>query len=151
MEPQAEHTINTVLAVDPGRDKCGLAVVTKEIGVPICFKVLHKEVAATSGILEIIERLSAAHNPDVIIIGNGTTSAKLEFQVRALQRAAVEIVDEKFTTLLAKELYFKDNPPRGVKRLIPTSLQSPDKPYDDYVAILLAERYLATSGKECGL
>jgi hypothetical protein len=51
-------------------------------------------------------------------------------------------VDEHGTTLRARARYFTDHPPRGWRRLIPRSLQTPPEPYDDYVAVLLAEAAL---------
>ncbi|HKM17981.1 MAG TPA: pre-16S rRNA-processing nuclease YqgF, partial [Limnochordia bacterium] len=34
------------------------------------------------------------------------------------------------------------HPPRGWRRLLPVSLQTPPVPIDDYVAVILAQRYL---------
>ena len=43
----------------------------------------------------------------------------------------------------ARELYFREHPPRGWRRLVPTGLQLPPVPVDDYAAILIARRFLA--------
>ena len=39
------------------------------------------------------------------------------------------------------------NPPRGWRRLLPVSMQMPPEPYDDYVAVILAQRFLRGDGK----
>ncbi len=54
----------------------------------------------------------------------------------------VEVVDEKYSTLRARERYFRENPPRGLRRFIPISLQTPREPYDDCAAVILAEQFL---------
>jgi hypothetical protein len=55
----------------------------------------------------------------------------------------IVLVDEKGTSLLARERYLKENPPAGWRRLLPSGMQIPKEPYDDYAALLLAERYLS--------
>lgn len=128
----------TVLAIDPGRCKCGVAVVsnTNEI------EVLHRAVVSTEQIPDVLSDLYARYSPDVIIIGNGTT-AKVVMESAKKLSSNVELVDEKFTSIEARKKYFIENPPRGLHRLIPISLQTPNQPFDDYVAVILAERYLA--------
>jgi hypothetical protein len=56
--------------------------------------------------------------------------------------APVKVVDERNSTMLARKHFFIENPPRGLLRLVPTSLQVPNRPYDDYVAVILAESFL---------
>jgi hypothetical protein len=54
-------------------------------------------------------------------------------------------VPERDTTRRARERYFADHPPRGWRRLIPLSLQTPSVPIDDYAAWIIAEQFLAGS------
>ena len=54
----------------------------------------------------------------------------------------VEIVDEYRTTDDARRAYWKAHPPRGWRRFLPTGMQVPPVPVDDFVAVLLAQRYL---------
>jgi RNase H-fold protein (predicted Holliday junction resolvase) len=127
-----------VLAVDPGRSKCGLAVVGSDSGVRTRAVVPREKLAET------VERFARAYSPAVVIVGGGTGSKAARTAIETMSSPTkVETVDEKFTSLDAKERFFKENPPRGLKRLIPTTLQVPNVPYDDYVAVLLAERYIA--------
>ncbi|MCE5315589.1 Holliday junction resolvase RuvX [bacterium] len=134
--------MKTILAVDPGRSKCGVAVVRAAVELPRSVDILHKSVIESARLGEIVIDLRRRYDPDVIIIGNGTTSAQAAKAVSEVDSCPVEMVDEKYTSLLARKRFLKDNPPRGLKKLIPISLQTPDRPCDDYVAVILAERYI---------
>ena len=83
-----------------------------------------------------------------IVMGDGTGSSHCEKLLSSLksERGIIKI-DEYLTTELARKKYFKDRPPRGWRRLIPLSLQVPPEDYDDYAAIILAERFLEQDGK----
>jgi RNase H-fold protein (predicted Holliday junction resolvase) len=128
--------VNVVLAVDPGSMKCGIAVVSSE-GVVI------QTVLPREGIEQAIKTLAGEHSVEKVLLGNGTGSDAL---ARSLDTASlgvpVEIVEESYTTLQARDRFFRENPPRGLRRLIPIGLQTPDRPYDDHVAAILGERYL---------
>lgn len=135
----------TVLAIDPGTQKCGIAVMRGDgHNSPASTEVLHHSVVATGELAEITGRLSREHAPAVILIGRGTSAGTATESVRRLNAAPVELVDEAMTSVEARNRYFEENPPRGLRRLLPTSLQTPPEPYDDYVAIILAERYLTS-------
>jgi len=136
-----ENISKTILGIDPGRIKCGIAVVEKNADA--C-NILHQEVIETSALYSIVTDLTARFHPYAIVIGDGTTSAQAVKALGDIDGTPVQVVDEKFTTLLARQRYFIENPPRGLHRLIPVSLQTPGRPYDDYVAVILAERYLST-------
>ena len=84
-----------VLAVDPGREKCGVAVLAAD------GTVLLQEVVPTA-----------------------------------------QLVDEYRTTDEAKAAYWTAHPPRGWRRLIPRGMLVPPVPVDDFVAVILAQRYL---------
>lgn len=127
-----------VLAVDPGRSKCGLAVVGSDSGVRT------RAVVPREKLVETVNRFARAYSPAVVIVGGGTGSKAARTAIENMSGSTnVETVDEQFTSLDAKERFFKENPPRGLRKLIPTTLQVPNVPYDDYVAVLLAERYIA--------
>ena len=126
-----------ILAVDPGRDKCGIAVV-EPTG-----RVLHKAVAATENIAGDVQRLVGDYHVKRLVLGDRTAANEV---MRALRQAQLPLspilVDEHRSSELGRKRYFEDNPPRGWRRLLPVTLQTPGRPYDDYVAVVLAERYL---------
>jgi RNase H-fold protein (predicted Holliday junction resolvase) len=129
----------TVLGLDPGTRKCGYAVVSG-VGAP----------PATLGIAPLealgdrLRELIAGTPVAVAAVGRGTNSGTVVEIVRGLGLRA-ELVDEHETTLLARARYFADHPPRGWRRLIPRGMLVPERPIDDYAALLIAERYLKAS------
>jgi hypothetical protein len=52
-------------------------------------------------------------------------------------------VDERYSTLQARDRYWQMFPPTGFTKLIPQGMRDVPRPIDDIVAILLVERYLA--------
>lgn len=131
------------MAVDPGRDKCGLAVLDRE------GQILWRRVIPTAELAAWAARLRADYQAVRLILGNGTTHSQAEQRLRgALPEMAVEVVDEYRTTELAKKLYWKVNPPRGWRRLLPLGLQVPPEPVDDLVAVILARRALGREEDE---
>lgn len=132
-----------ILAIDPGTEKCGLAVLSdaKEI-------LLHKVILTPELVVEIQSYIQ--NNPcDRIILGSGTGSRRI---LTVLKKSGIELpiklVDETNTTLQARERYFKEFPPRGFWRLIPLGLRVPPRPFDDFVAVILAERWLDAEGSK---
>jgi cysteine synthase len=105
---------------------------------------VERSIVPADSLVVTMSRLMRTH-PEIsaIIIGSGTGSGTLSRAVReSLPNVPVVMVDERGTSLLARERYMNDHPVRGWKRLIPPGLLVPPEPYDDYAALLLAERYL---------
>lgn len=129
-----------VIAVDPGREKCGIAVVGPVQGV------IHKQIIPTKELAFTIENLLAKYGADSIVLGDRTTSKEAKKKLENLRSAnhpfTVKLVDEHKSTDAARRRYWQDNPPRGLWVLIPTTMQTPPVPVDDYVAVILAERFL---------
>jgi len=127
-----------IIAIDPGREKCGIAVVEKMRGV------LYQKVIDTKELSTIVKELSEKYQITTIVMGNGTSSDKAKKNIEtslADEKIELKLIDEYRTTDAAKVRYWQANPPRGLKRLIPTTMQVPPVPVDDYVAVILAERY----------
>ena len=132
----------TVAAIDPGREKCGVAVV-EESG-----NVLEQSVVATARLADDMAERARRFAPELILLGNGTTSRAAEGILReALPDIPVEVVDEYRTTDDARRDYWKANPPTGWRRFVPTGMQVPPVPVDDFVAVILARRYLSKRQK----
>jgi RNase H-fold protein (predicted Holliday junction resolvase) len=98
------------------------------------FDVLHEQLGA------VITATPVA----VAAIGRGTNAAAVS-EIVATLGLPVVLVDERETTLLARARYFDDHPPRGWRRWVPRGMLLPDRPIDDYAALLIAERYLKAS------
>lgn len=126
-----------VAAVDPGRDKCGLAVVKEDDAT------LFRRVIRTA---ELEAELSAAQKTydfSALVLGNGTTSKRAESRIRKALCVPVHVVDEYRTTELAKRAYWRIHPRTGWRRFLPATMLVPPEPVDDLVAVILARRYLA--------
>ena len=127
----------SVAAIDPGRDKCGFAVLAAD------GSVLFQQVVETKRLIEKLCQQRARHPFQTVILGNGTTSESARRRiVKALPGLELVVVDEYRTTELAKGEYWKANPPKGWRRLLPVTMQVPPVPVDDFVAVILARRYL---------
>ena len=137
-----------VIAIDPGRDKCGVAVVHKTRGV------LGREIVKTSEAVLRISQLLGEHDLTKVVLGNSTSSRTLKRQIEDIQTTGrqleIALVNEYRSTDEARIRYWCENPPRGIRRLIPLSMQAPPVPVDDYAAVILAERYFAGS-PICGI
>jgi len=131
----------TVLAIDPGSSKCGMAIVNRSVSGRI--KLVWREVVPTGDLTEKIQTALADHVFSMIIVGSGTRSKDIVTRIReALPSIGILVVDERDTTLKARERYWEHNPRRGWRRLLPATLQTPPEPVDDFVALILAERVL---------
>lgn len=129
---------DSIAALDPGRDKCGLAVLSA------AGEILLQRVIATDRLEEEVGEAVSLHIPACLLIGNGTTSDAAKKRIeRAIPQLSLVVVDEHRTTELARKEYWKANPPRGWRSLLPTGMQVPPVPVDDFVAVLLARRFLA--------
>ena len=124
----------SILAIDPGREKCGVAVLASD------GRVLVQRVVMTAALDAAVGALIRAYEPNVIM-GNGTTSADAKKRVETLG-VPVTLVDEYRTTDAAKCAYWEAHPPRGWRRLMPRGMLVPPVPVDDFVAVILAQRFL---------
>ena len=116
-------------AFDPGRN-VGYAVVAAD-GAPEELRILR---------LEDVRALPVPADA-VVVVGAGTGRADL---VRVLEARGfdVRLMDERGTTLLARDLWRDRNPARGLARMLPAGLRAPPGPIDDYAAWAIALRYL---------
>jgi hypothetical protein len=126
-----------LLAIDPGNQKCGLAVVTDKA------EVVAKMVIPLERLTETISALNRKFPLARILIGDRTNSQNVKERVSRFQ-LPIETINEDQSTIEGRYRYLKENT-RGLARLIPIGLRSPKRPFDDYVAVVLAERYLKKS------
>ncbi|SDD81099.1 resolvase [Sporomusa acidovorans] len=128
-----------ILAVDPGREKCGLAVVHREQG-PV-----YQTVIETNKLTATVTFLAQMHMLTTVVIGDGTTSRSAQQALKSVRMAGKALtvipVGEYRSTDEARKRYWQAHPPAGWKRLLPTTMLVPPVPVDDYVAVILAERY----------
>jgi RNase H-fold protein (predicted Holliday junction resolvase) len=77
-------------------------------------------------------------------MGDQTTAKRWKQQLydQLADPLNVILVDERYTSLEARDRYWQMYPPKGFAKLIPQGFRQPPRPIDDIVAILLIERYL---------
>jgi RNase H-fold protein (predicted Holliday junction resolvase) len=131
----------TVLAIDPGSSKCGMALVHRDENGHL--DLLWRVVAKRGEVCERIDDAMSVQKFSMIIVGSGTKSTELVREIREkLPSIGILVVDEKDTSFQARERYWEHHPRRGWRRLLPATMQVPPEPVDDFVALILAERVL---------
>ena len=125
------------LGIDPGRSKTGLALVD---GVG---KIVKLHIAESQNIDNEIVEFIKNSCPVHIVLGNGTNSRNIGESVkRVLPDVMVTVVEEAHSTEEARTLYWQENPPKGMKKLIPLGMLVPPVPLDAYAAVILVRRFL---------
>jgi RNase H-fold protein (predicted Holliday junction resolvase) len=127
-----------ILGFDPGRQKCGVAVMGLDRSL------YYHEVIAAETAMTVLETLRHKFPVSLVVMGNQTSSE--DWKQRFSQVAdplRLILIDERYSSLEARDRYWQMYPPTGLMRLLPQGLRQPPCPIDDIVAILLIERYLA--------
>ena len=130
-----------IAGIDPGRDKCGVAVLNSFA------EILFQQVIETANFETVLKNLVAQYDLRLVILGNGTTHKNAEKILQGLN-LEVKVVDEKHTTEEARRLYWEKNPPHGWRKFLPTSMQVPPEPVDGIVAEILVKRQLSSKNSE---
>jgi len=126
-----------ILGFDPGRQKCGLAI----MGVDRILR--YQAVVAVDAVMATIEQLRQQFPVSTIVLGDQTGSKQWKESLSQLHDPPrIMVVDERYTSLEARDRYWQMHPPAGLGKLLPQSLRTIPRPIDDIVAILLIERYL---------
>lgn len=133
-----------ILGFDPGRDKCGLAVMGREQ------QLIYHQVIAAQEALITMQNLCQQFPIETIVMGNQTTAKSWKQRISQDLSLSVPIVlvDERYSSLEARDRYWQMYPPKGIIGLLPKGLRQPPRPVDDIVAILLIERYLQLGSRE---
>lgn len=125
-----------ILAIDPGREKTGIAILKNS-------DVLEHKIINSEELVQIIKPLLEKYIIKTIVMGNGTSSKKkYDLLKREFIDRDIVLINEYRTTDEARKLYFQENPPKGWKKLIPLGMQVPPVPVDDYAAIVIGRKYL---------
>lgn len=126
-----------MLAVDPGREKCGMAVVTR------AGAVLIQEIVPVCDLPLRVAHHIGRFGVETIVLGDRTGAREARSMLRqAGITLEIAFVDEDHSSEMGRRRFLMHNPPHGWRRLLPIGLREPDRPYDDFVAVILAERFL---------
>lgn len=134
-----------ILAIDPGSEKTGVAVVNDD------GSLVEKEIIPTQTLQAYLTAAYGRHPFTHIVMGDGTNHRHLQPVAEAWiqetgQPVSFSLIDEKFTTVEGRRLYFKYTPRHGWRRLVPVSWQYPPEPVDDFVAWIIGRRFLNQQG-----
>ena len=127
--------MNKAIAIDPGISKCGIVV------ADIKQKKIYKaEVIKSNDLLSLARDIYQKEENPQFLIGNGTTSQKY---VHALSEFIPDliIVEEKNSTLMAKQRYFDIFPLLGLKSFLPRELFLLNKNLDALAALIILENF----------
>ncbi|MFM7320002.1 MAG: pre-16S rRNA-processing nuclease YqgF [Armatimonadota bacterium] len=141
---RGDEVVLRVIAIDPGRAKCGLVVASP--GHEAGRATLHvRDIVATERLVARLLPLVREWNPERILVGDGTHGARLARAIREAVPATVPVekVPEAHTSRRARERVVREALPRGIARLVPPGMRVPTKPWDDTVAAILAEDWFA--------
>ncbi len=133
-----ESNSSIVVGFDPGKLKCGLAVMTTSR------QLISHEVVPSEEALSRLESLYRQYNFNLLVMGDQTTSKRWKKQITSVLPDTVNVVlvDERYSSLEARDRYWELYPPAGLTKLIPKGMRQPPRPVDDIVAIVLIERFL---------
>ena len=124
-----------VVGFDPGRSKCGLVLVTTDSA-----QVLDSDVLVPEAVLTTLNTWSQRDDLEMIVMGDGTGS---KTWIEPLQELTTLVqVNERGTTLKARQRYWQLWPPTGLTRLVPKGLRVPPVPLDAVAALVMVEAYL---------
>jgi RNase H-fold protein (predicted Holliday junction resolvase) len=130
-----------LLAVDPGRQKVGIALLSLEGEVQrrsvVNFLSLETDLISFLG--EDRRRL------EVVVVGNGTHVGPVRRRLLGVLGEDLEVVeiDETESTLEARQLFYQEFPPGFFLGLLPRGLwPEPDMPLDGFAAEVLGRRFL---------
>lgn len=131
------NSLQTILGFDPGKDKCGVAVMGSDR------HLLYHQVVPSDRTIETIGNLCQQYNVDLIVMGDQTTAKQWQQRLTAaFGDLPIVLVDERYSTLEARDRYWQLYPPNFFTSLIPQGMRTPPRPIDDLVAVILVERYL---------
>ncbi len=136
--------MSLLTAIDPGRNKCGLVLVDLDKELVIEGKIVRSE-----SVIDLINQWKKTTGVERTLLGNGTTSSVFSARLKGI--LCVELVEEKGTTLLARERFWEIWPPSGWRSWLPRGLIVPPYDLDAVAALLLIESYLGKKFSWSGL
>lgn len=133
------------LCLDPGQNKIGICILNYE-GLALELKVI-----PVKSFEKYLQEKILEYSFNKIILGNGTAFKKV-FEILtknlSINKEKIILVEEKFSSEQARKLYFQKNPPQGLKKFVPLTMQIPPGNIDSYAAWILGKQWLKnTNGK----
>lgn len=126
-----------ILAIDPGRDKCGFALLSEDGAI------IEKKIVSRPAVISEIAACLQKFPVTAVVMGEAAAGRQLSKELGlAGVKANLVFVGERNSTELARKNYWREHPPQGLWRLVPTSFRVTPVPVDDYAAAIIGQRYL---------
>ena len=127
-----------LLGFDPGKRKCGVAVMGLD-------RKLHfQSVISSQEAIAQVRNLLDSYPISLMVMGDQTASKQWKAELRsAFPDLRIITVDERYSSEEARQRFWQIYPAQGLMKLVPLGMRSPDRPIDDIVAAILIERYLS--------
>ena len=113
--------------------------------------VVIKVVVGIGQIEHAISDLVEHHEPERIVVGNGTGSEEVIRLAEKLAPGKVSRIHEEGTTLEARELAWRENPPGGLWRILPRLFWPTPRNLDAWAAVVIGRRALKLSSDPSGM
>ena len=124
-----------LIAIDPGKCKCGLVLVDL-----IQKKVDQAIVLNSESLPKYVKTLNSYENISKVIVGNGTTSKQNIEKLEFIKKNLI-VAEEKNSTYRAKQRYFEIFPILGIKCFLPREIFVLNKNLDALAALIIMEDY----------
>lgn len=125
------------LGIDPGKCKTGLALVDGN------GKIIKLRISTTANIYDEAMNFCQGVKIIAVILGDGTNSKNVAEKLQGVLPTLPQFfVGEAYSTEEARKIYWQENPPEGIKKLIPQGLLVPPIPLDAYAAVVQVRRWL---------
>jgi RNase H-fold protein (predicted Holliday junction resolvase) len=131
---RSPDTEGHILAVDPGSEKLGLAVLMPDGTVVEKLVILRDQYA------DEISRLIQKYDPSLYAVGDGTGSKWVYDALAALVGGVIKLVPEAGTTLEARDMAWKAHPPGGLWRVLPKLFWPVPRDIDAWAAVVIGKR-----------
>ena len=115
--------------------------------------LIEKKIIHNSFFEEYLKNILEKMDIHTIVSGDGTHHKdiiqRIESIIKKYEKSIpVVLVNEKYTTEMAKQWYWKENNPYGLNRFLPQGLRTIPVPVDDYVAWILGRIFLGLAKPE---
>ena len=127
-----------LIGFDPGKQKCGVAVMGLD-------RKLHfQAVIPSTEAIAKVGNLLDSYPISLMVMGDQTASKQWKTNLQSsFPDLRIITVDERYSSEEARQRFWDIYPAKGLMKLIPRGMRSPDRPIDDIVATILIERYLS--------
>ncbi len=135
-----------LLSLDPGRDKVGVAVLSR------AGEEKEKTIIKREEVVKHLTEVFDKYDINIVVLGNGTGAEDLIAEIKEnldIEDKKIKLIDEQYTTEEAQTRYLAEKPMSRYEKLLRRFISwKVKKPLDDYAALIIAEKFLKKLDKE---